>query len=231
MSTDHLDKKIELAITAAGLYEKNAGSFTVAELSAATGIEQNTIYELFPGKKSILKYYYNTVILRYHFMIQEIGEFNTFSISEKLSNFMYTSFDLLNEHNEFVKKTFRDLECTPLQRSSFGKEVDRLFQSFFEEDPNISVSAAIFTGPTFYALLRQKYLGIVLFWLFDESEHKDKTFALVDKVNSFVEEVMYNKVIDKGFDLFKYTLTSSGMFEDLPFVEDLFNKNSKDEEE
>jgi AcrR family transcriptional regulator len=231
MSTDHLDKKIELSLAAVTLYEKNGGNFTVAELSAETGIEQNTIYELFPGKKSILKYYYNTIVLRYRFMIEEIDGFKEFSISEKLSNFMFTSFDLLNEHPAFVKETFYDYQCKAFKTSSFEKEVDELFKTFFEEDPNISISAAVFTGSSFYALLRQKYLAIVLFWLHDDSEHKDKTFALVDKLNSFVEEVMYNKVIDKGFDLLKFSLTSSGMFSDLPFVNNPFNSSSKDEEE
>ncbi len=231
MSTDHLDKKIELALTAASLYEKNDGRFTVAELSTETGIEQNTIYELFTGKKAILRYYYSTVVLRYRFMIDEIDGFQTFSISEKLSNFMYTSFDLLNEHHHFVEKTFKEFNCTPFCTTEFEKEVDDLFRSFFEEDANISLSAAIFTGSAFYSILRQKYLGIVLFWLHDKSEHKDKTFALVDKLNAFVEEVMYNKVIDKGFDLFKYSFTSTGMFDDFSFVADLFKQNSNDEEE
>lgn len=231
MSEEKLEQKILLSIEAATLYEENEGEFTVAELALRTGIEQNTIYDLFSNKRSILKYYYNTVILRYRFMIDEIEDFESYTLSEKLSNFMFTSFDLFSEHHDFVKKTFKSYHLDPFDKQTFENEIEELLQLFIGQDPNISFSAAIVTRGYFYTLLKQKYLALVYYWLNDESEHKERTFALVDKFNSFIQELLYNKVIDKGFDLTKYAFTTGGILEQIPVIGDLFKDCNKDKDQ
>ena len=231
MSEEKLEHKITLSIEAASLYVENESDFTIAELALRTGIDQNTIYELFSNKRSILRYFYNTVVLRYRFMIEEIEDFESYTLSEKLSNFMYTSFDLLSEQQLFVNETFTSYHFDLFDKQSFEKEVEELFHLFIGQDPNISFSAALVTRGYFYAILKQKYLGIVYYWLHDDSEHKERTFALVDKFNSFIQEVLYNKVIDKGFDLTKYAFTTGGILEQIPVIGDLFKDCNKSKDQ
>jgi hypothetical protein len=60
-----------------------------------------------------------------------------------------------------------------------------------------------------YDFYFKEYTHLLRFWLRDNSEGKEKTFALTDKLTSFVEEVLYNKLMDKGVDLAKYFLQNN----------------------
>lgn len=208
MSTEELNTKIEISEAAIELYLED--KYSIPALTKKTGKSASEIYALFPNKKSILRFYYPSLIIRYRAMAGEINDFDSYSISEKLSNFMFTLFDMMNERRKFVEETFEKYESNCTSESNFQGEINELFQNFFTTDGNIAVSAGFFMGNWFYSSLTTQFLFMVKFWLKDDSEGKERTFALVDKITSFIEEVVYSKIADKGFDLFKYSINAFG---------------------
>jgi len=208
MTTEELTTKIELTEAAVELQLK--GQFTIPNLTEKTDKSASEIYALFPNKKSILKFYYPSLVIRYRAMVGEIDDFDSYSISEKLSNFMFTLFDMMKEKRLFVMETFYKYEWKCSSNSEFQKEIKELFKDFFTTDGNIATSAGVFMGDLFYASLTSNYLYLIKFWLEDDSEDQERTFALIDKITGFIEELVYSKIVDKGFDLAKYSLGALG---------------------
>ncbi len=229
MTTEELTTKIELTEAAVDLQLED--QFTIPNLTKETGKSASEIYALFPNKKSILKFYYPSLVIRYRAMVGEIDDFDSYSISEKLSNFMFTLFDMMSEKRAFVEETFYKYEWSCSSNSDFKKEIKELFKDFFTTDGNIATSAAFLMGDLFYASLRSHYLYLIKFWLEDDSEDQERTFALIDKITGFIEELVYSKIVDKGFDLVKYSLGALGFSQQVEDFNDWVASWFEDEEE
>ncbi|MCP9290865.1 TetR family transcriptional regulator C-terminal domain-containing protein [Gracilimonas sediminicola] len=208
MTTEKLNTKIELTEAAIDLYIED--KFSIPNLTDKTGKTASEIYALFPNKKSILQFYYPSLVIRYRAMIGEIEDFDSYTIAEKLSNFCYTLFDMMDDRRAFVEDTFEKYEWKCTSNTEFRNEIKDLFTDFFTTDGRIATSAGFIIGDLFYSSLRTQYLFLVKFWLEDESEDKERTFALVDKLTGFIEELVYSKIVDKGFDLAKYSVSAFG---------------------
>ena len=208
MNTEKLNLKIELTEAAVDLYIEE--KFTIPNLASKTGKTASEIYSLFPNKNAILKFYYPSLIVRYQAMISEIDDFDSYSISEKLSNFAFTLFDMMDERREFVEDTFDKYVWTCSSKSEFQKLIKSLFKDFFTSDGKIATSAGFFMGDLFYSSLKIQFLSLIKFWLDDNSEGRERTFALTDKITGFIEELVYSKIVDKGFDLAKYSMSAFG---------------------
>jgi len=208
MNTEKLNLKIELTEAAIDLYIED--KFTIPNLTSKTGKTASEIYSLFPNKNAILKFYYPSLIVRYQAMISEIDDFDSYSISEKLSNFAFTLFDMMDERREFVEDTFDKYVWTCSSKSEFQKLIKSLFKDFFTSDGKIATSAGFFMGDLFYSSLKTQFLFLIKFWLDDNSEGRERTFALTDKITGFIEELVYSKIVDKGFDLAKFSMSAFG---------------------
>lgn len=219
MTSEKINSKIEITWKAVELFEKN-GKVSIPDLVEATGMNATEIYSFFPNKNAIFSFYYPALVYQYWAMIEEIDGFEEYSISEKFSNFIYTLFDMMNENPGFVDETFDKYVFRPGSGSEFHKEVTELFKNFLTSDAEIAVSAGFFMKDYFYSLLASQYLFLINFWKNDHSEGKERTLALSDKLTSLFEETVYNKTIDKTFDLAKYIFGSIGAGKDIPFVGD-----------
>ncbi|WP_421772879.1 hypothetical protein [Gracilimonas sp.] len=208
MNTEELNTKIELTEAAIDLYIED--KFSIPNLTDKTGKTASEIYGLFPNKKSILQFYYPLLVIRYRAMIGEIEDFDSYTIAEKLSNFCFTLFDMMADRQTFVEDTFEKYEWKCTSNTEFGKEVKDLFADFFTTDGRIATSAGFFIGDLFYSSLKTQYIYLVRFWLEDESEEQERSLALVDKLSGFIEELVYSKIVDKGFDLAKYSMSAFG---------------------
>ncbi|RNC79309.1 MAG: TetR/AcrR family transcriptional regulator [Balneola sp.] len=231
MSAEKINKKIEITWAAVELYEAKQ-KLSIPDLVDKTGLSASEIYSYFPNKNAILSFYYPALIYQYWAMIEEIEDFESYSISEKFSNFIYTLFDMLTDEGGFADDTYHKFVFSKGSRSEFHKEVSALFKDFLTSDGNIAVSAGFFMKDYFYSLLTSQYLFLVKFWLNDKSDQKENTLALVDKLTSLFEETIYNKAIDKGFDLAKYMFGTIGMGDNIPLfgdcLKDMFSDNKSE---
>lgn len=232
MNTEEISKKIEISWKAAEIYHSK-GSVSVPQIIEATEYTATEIYQLFPNKKAILEFFYPSMIFQYQAMVDDIEDFDTYSVSEKFSNFILTTFDMLDDFDVLAQDTFTKYILQERHHSEFFKEVKQLFKEFLTSDGNISVSAGLFMKDYFYGILSAKYIWLIKFWLEDKSEGKDRTTALADKFTAFLEEAIYNKTIDKGFDLIKYMVSLTDFNNPFSKAEDFFSDlfSSKKEEE
>lgn len=206
---EKLQTKLEIAGVAVDLYVEQNGEFTLKQVSKEIDLSVGDIFDFFPNKEAILDFYYTSLVIRYRLMVEEIEDFDSYSLSEKLSNFAYASFDLMNEKQEFVEQTFKNRIRWSYGKKEYTNKIQSLLSSFFKEDPGISTSGSLLMSDLFFQVLTKKYLYLVSYWINDDSEGKERSMELTDKVTALIQEIMYNSVADKGFDLMKFLLSNT----------------------
>jgi AcrR family transcriptional regulator len=219
-----IETKFALADAATDLYMENEGDFRIKDIAQAADIEPGEVFDYFPNKDAVLQFYYASIIFRYRLMLDEIDAFDSYTLSEKFSNFAYTSFDMLAEKRSFVEATFGRLILRSYAKTDFEKEIEQLIEQFLDEDPRLSASSEMVKNDYFYTFLRMKYLGLVRFWISDESEGHELTMELTDKLTNFLQELMYNSIADQGFELGKFLYSNKKAFlNNIPVVKQIFS--------
>lgn len=209
--------KYAIAETAAKIFTERNGSFTLKEIGRELDIAPARVFDFFSSKRSILKYYYEAQVIRYHLMIREIEDFQSYSLSEKISNFMYASFDMLEEQLDFVEQTFPGYARRCGQPTNYEKHIEKTLRSFFEDDTRVSIGGSLLLRSPFFALLRYGYLQLISIWLNDETEGREQTMELIDKLTAFTQELMYSSVSDKGLKLAKFLVSNGIITQNIPF--------------
>jgi len=234
MDADQINKKIEVTWAAVDIYQ-DKGRVSIPDLVNKTKLSATEIYQIFPNKKAILAYFYPALIFQYWAMVDEIENFDEYVISEKISNFIFTMFDLMSEKEKFVNDTFDKFVFSIYGDSEFHEETTVLIKEFLTTDGNIAVSAGFFMGDFYYKTIATQYLFLIKYWMNDSSENKERTLALVDKLSSLFEEIVYNKTIDKGFDLIKFVFSNNDFENWVPKIGDCSwvkeEENDRDKEE
>lgn len=222
---ENFEIKFQIADAATDLYMENDGEFLIREVANRVDIEPREVFNYFSDKESILLFYYASLIIRYEMMISEIDDFDSYTISEKLSNFAFTTFDMLSEKERFVEQTFGKLIVRNCGKTEFEKEIERLIKQFLEDDSRISISSTLVMNSYAYSFLRRQYLELVQFWLNDTSESHEISMELTDKLTGLLEEMLYNPVLDKGLDLIKFmNANRESFFQNLPIVKQFRSK-------
>lgn len=217
--------KFAIADAAADLYVEGDGHFLIKDVAKTVGIDPADVFNYFPNKQAILQFYYTAIIYRYRLMIDEIDHFDSYTLSEKLSNFAYASFDMLDEKKAFVEDTFQELILRPRNKTDFERETEELLRQLLENDPQLPASSSTLLNDYFYAFLRNKYLRLIRFRLSDTSEDHELTMELTDKLTTFLQELMYSSVLDQGFELGKFLYANRKDFLcEIPVVKQIFSK-------
>ncbi len=213
-----LGDRIAIMQEATKLYLEEESRFTVPNLAKRLEVDSADIYAYYPNKGAILDGYYPLLVERYRAMIDEIDNFREYDLAEKTSNFIYATLDMMMEDRAFVEETFESRVLNTSSDPPFQDEVKSLFKQFFSKDSKIASSSQLLMQDLFYDFLVQQYFQIISFWLEDSSEDGEKSMAYADKMTSFLQEVMYTSVLDKGMDLFKFMAQNDKRFTRIPIL-------------
>tara|TARA_R100001143_G_scaffold63587_1_gene72729 strand:+ start:1172 stop:1819 length:648 start_codon:yes stop_codon:yes gene_type:complete len=198
-----LTLKIRISEAGAERYLENP-RFTIQSLAKKLNIDTTEIFELFPNRSEILNFYYPSRILVYKEQTRMIDNYPDYSLSEKLSLLILTLFDLFQDHREFVLSTYNKRVLCSMSTHSFETQFKNEIKQIFHSDSNISSASSLVINRAFYYSIYQTFNGFYYFWSRDTSSHYENTSALIDKWASFIQEVFYTKIADKGLDLGKF---------------------------
>lgn len=208
LNIEELQQKLEIADAATQLYVEKNGSFTLHDVANRADITVSELFNYFDDKHAIIYFFYTSLVIRYRLMIDEIEDFETFTLSEKLSNFAYATFDLMDEREQFVEQTFCPYILRTCKRTEYEKNIETLLSDFIKNDSGKSASSDFITNDCSMRLIGKKYLHLVDFWINDKSEGKEVTMELTDKVTGLIQEALYTSVIDRSFDLAKFLFSN-----------------------
>jgi AcrR family transcriptional regulator len=213
---EHFKVKLAIADAAAELYVRHNGSFNLHQVAREVDLKVGDIFEYFDNRTDIIHFFYASIVKRYRLMIEDIEGFEEFTLSEKLSNFAYTSFDILADQEAFVDATFGRYILYSCKKTAYENEIENLLADFFENDGGRSASSDLAINQCSLRLFRKKYLHLIKFWLNDESEDKQVSVELTDKITGLIEEAFYTSVIDRSLDIAKFLFSNGTISQHIP---------------
>lgn len=204
MTQAEFDTKLMICLAAVAIYEEHPETLTFKSVAKATDMDVAAIRTLFPNKKAMLRFFYSSIPKRSYSLIEAIPDFQDLSISETVSQYVYQSFDLLNEHRDFVDATFDEHVTQCGKGASLMKNTSKTFDRMIERDGRIPFLNRMFLKSIVFDTMAWQYVHLLRYWLKDESEGTEKTLELVDKSTALFQELVYSGILDKGVDLGKF---------------------------
>lgn len=201
MNPTDIDLRWDVSRTAADLYIRNNHTVTFAQVAEALGRDAAGIRALFPNKNAMLGYRYAGIPDKFAADMAAIPDYADFTIAEKASQFLFSTFDYLNETREFTDATFAEWDL-----SRFRKGTAALLARMVEQDSRIPFVNRFFLREVTYEAAALQVVLAVRYWLRDESEGTADTLAWVEKSSAFAQEVLYSGILDKGLDLGRYAV-------------------------
>jgi len=201
-------QKIQIAKSVTDLYLKNT-RFKMSALADVSDVDPAEIYDYFPNRKSVLEFYYESVMIEYQEITRQIEGYPEFTLAEKLSNLAYTILDLFEEHKEFVSKTYKPMIVSSSQKTAFSKAFETQLKVIYENDSRQSALSSALNNQLLYKAGLTNFHLLVGYWLKDSSRGNQKTMELIDKWTALVEEIHYNSILDRGFDFAKFLFYNS----------------------
>ena len=184
--------------TGFSLYIENPLQFSVMNVAKKLKMKREQVYVHFPSKNSILRYFYELCYEEYINQTKEIEGYSEFSIEEKLGHLVYAHIELFQKEKEFVENTFNEIIFKAYGNNVFQKSLEKQVEKIISSSEG---DASILSGKYLSMFLVRELFYIFKFWIKDDSENSQETIELVDKIISFLGEILSNQIISKGIDL------------------------------
>lgn len=202
--------KIKISEAATGRYLSNP-RFTIQSLAESLDMSAKDIFDLFPNRRSILDYFYESRMILYKESVKNLEDYSEFTLSERLNHLFLTLLDSFEEHREFVLNTYKEKVVWDKRRNAFRRLFKEELKTIFSNDPKITRSAFIIQNELLWKSILLQFHGLIAFWANDSSRMRENSMALADKWSSLIEEIFYTRIFDKGFDLGKFLWMNSSL--------------------
>ncbi len=190
---------------------KGLKSATMREIARQAGLGDATIYNYFSTKEAIVYGYYEDKFDQVTKQLKLIKDFNEYTFQEQLQTFFETKLELLLPDREFIEKTFKTTFFALSQHYSRIRPIKEKFIKIVEDIFTAAIEVGEIPDQVFRELTIQffweYYIGIVIYWLKDDSNQFEGTSILIDKTidiaSTSIKAGIGNKIFDMGIFLFK----------------------------
>jgi len=192
------------------IIEKGFKSASMREMAKNAGVSNPTIYNYFPTKEKILYAYVEQKHKETAMILQEIEDFNTYTLREQLQTLIETELELYLEDREFI------LQISDMVFHSGGLKLDSLysnnevFTNMVEDMLSIAIEAEEIPSPPFEEhlprLFWDYYIMVVAYWVKDDSEMFENTTQFVDHSLGVIEALLQSSLLNRANDLGMFLL-------------------------
>ena len=197
MASEKLTKN-KICESAVSLYVEDPSLFSITSLAKELSVPRTVVYKIFSTKNAVLRFYYQDCFGHYLKQVEELEDYQEFSLEEKLSHLVYTHFELFQQEKEFVEDTFKDLIANASAKSKFQEMLETRINTFLSESQG---DASLVKGAFISQLLVMELIHLMGFWLQDDSDDAEQTMELTDKMISFASELLSSQILSRGIDL------------------------------
>ena len=206
--------------------EKGFRAATMREISTLAGYSAATIYNYFPNKEKILYGYFADKQMEVQELIENIPDFNEFTLKEKLQAQLESLLDLYLEDREFVQEAYRLIFNSPLRTFSEFTPIKKIFTDTVHAFITAAVEADEIPEvpfPGFFVNLYWDYGGLVLFyWFRDDSTGFTNTSQLIDLSLDIIVGILKSDVLSKTADMVSF-LFRSHIYSNIENIHGLFS--------
>jgi len=215
------DNRNKIILAAVDLVtSKGLKDATMREIARTAGLGDATIYNYFPTKEAIIYGYYEDRFDQVTEHLKQIADFNTFTFQEQLQTVFETKLEILLPDREFLEKTFKTTFFALSQHYSRIRPIKEKFIAIIEDIFQAAMEVGEIEDQVFremtIQLFWEYYIGIVIYWLKDDSDQFQSTTVLIDKsidlACASIRAGIGNKIFDMGIFLFKNHVLSRMIF-------------------
>jgi len=185
--------------------EKGFRATTMKAISNHAEVGVATIYNYFPNKDKILYAYFEEQYIKLADQLSEIEDFEDYALNEQIQMLIETSLDNFLEDREFVKEAahiavfspFTSFNDSRQARTIFLDTAKDIWNNYLEKEGH----STPLTQDWMLLMFWEYYLGIVAYWLKDESQSFNHTTQLIDKTSEIIKMSIQNDFMGKFMDL------------------------------
>jgi AcrR family transcriptional regulator len=185
-------KKRLLHVALALFREKGFRQATMRDIAEAAGVALGTTYNYFPTKEHIALYFFEEALARVlarHRRETPAGA----SLEEQVFQLIALELEEIQPYQEFLNVLVVQATVPTSPIHPFGLDVQRLKSRHLDYVADLlrqAMERGEMPALGFEAMMLSAFwvfhMGIVIFWLNDESPHKEDTFVLLDKSLRFI---------------------------------------------
>lgn len=192
------DRK-QLIEAALALYQDDDAVLTTPTVCRRARVDRAVLETHFDDADALLPAYYDLAVDQYRLLADATTDYEAFSFEERLASFFYILLDALGEQRPFVQDTF---DTWVRRRSAFRAEVRAELRTLLTDDDVVPSTNQLVTGlwPV-HEVLTVVTMAVVRHWVEDETDDQAATTALVDKLVSFVAELVTFGGVSSGLNL------------------------------
>ncbi|MGP8215386.1 MAG: TetR family transcriptional regulator [Bacteroidia bacterium] len=188
--------------------EKGYQASTMREIAKKAGLAEATIYNYFPTKEKLVYAYYERNLHNALQKISKIKGLEKFTFRERAQLLIDSIIEGLLNDREFVQETFATvflsysgyLGGTTTLKKAFTNEIAN-YIDIAEQSGEIPEQ----TGKGLFPSLAWDYfIGVVTYWLKDDSDDFNNTTLLIDKSLSIIEAVIKSGIISNGLEFMSF---------------------------
>jgi len=165
--------------------EKGFDATTTKAIARCARIAEGTVFNYFATKEDVALYFFELEVDHAIASVRKDSRLRRAPLDEKLFALIQTQLDFLEPHQRFIGAAFIHA-LRPASKLSFSSQAIAMrnrYLSFVQELiaetlPRQSGGFFAWVAPSVFWIY---YLGILLYWLNDESEGKQNTLALLDR--------------------------------------------------
>jgi len=187
------------------IIEKGFDNASLREMAKSAGVSNPTIYNYFPSKEKLLYAYIEQKHKETVAILQQIDDFNTYTLREQLQTLIETELELYLEDREFIA------QIADMVFHSHGIKIGKLYETnalfieTVEEMLDISIDAEEIASPPFKehlpVLFWDYYIMVIAYWLKDDSEMFENTTQFIDHSLGLMEATLHSDILNKANDL------------------------------
>ena len=178
---------------------------SMKQIAREAGIGDATIYKYFPNKDKLIIGFYEVRAEQALEVYTNTEELETYSFQEKLQVMTDTLLEQFMADREFVSLSLNQLLRSPVSLFKDQLSVHKLYKEKFEqlleeleqseEYPEVPMRSVI------AGLLTDYLIGIVFFWMKDDSEEFVHTTQLVDMSVGLIDSLLKSGLVNKSMEM------------------------------
>lgn len=185
---------------------KNA---TIKEIAKESKMTEPSIYNYFTNKENLVFGYFELELQNTIEKIRHHPDFIKLNFGEKFQFFLETILESLEKNWPFIEECFQYVFVkSSIHTSSEILQQKKILTQFMREQLIISQrEGTLPSSPLdefFLGLLWDFYIGIVCYWLKDQSPSFTNTSQLIDKSMGLLDEVLKTNIANKILDILQF---------------------------
>jgi len=185
--------------------EKGFRATTMKAIAQKAEVGVATIYNYFPNKDKILFAYFEEQYIRLAEQLDEIEGFDEYELNEQIQLMIETSLDNFLEDREFVQEASYLAVFSPMTSFNDSKRARDIFLDTAKDIWNKNLEKhgrdTPLTQDWMLLLFWEYYLGVVAYWLKDESLSFNHTTQLIDKTSDIIKLTVESDLTGKLMNL------------------------------